>query len=71
MRFGSVHASRDELTALNRKTWKADELDIDQWRRDGTEHRAPMEIGAKFAYAIFYHLAEKAIENRLVMLLDY
>jgi hypothetical protein len=30
-----------------------------------------METGAKFASSIFYHLAEKAIENRLVMLLDY
>jgi hypothetical protein len=30
-----------------------------------------MEIGAKFAFAILYLLAQAAVDNRLVMLLDY
>jgi hypothetical protein len=69
--FGSVYSLRDELTALNERTWNADEAAISRWRLEGAAYRSPMEVGAKFAFSIFHALTQAAIDHRLVMLLDW
>ena len=70
-RFSSVLALRDELTALNEGTWKADAATTAGWRSDHFDHGARMETRARFAFSIFYTLVQAASDNRLVMLLDY
>lgn len=69
--FGSANALRDELADINARTWNADNATLAAWRREGAEHLAPLEIGARFAFAIFYDLANSAVEHQLVMKLDY
>ena len=69
--FGSVQALRDELAEINARTWRADSATLAAWRRQGADHLAPLEVGARFAFAIFYDLASAAADHRLVMKLDY
>ena len=69
--FGSVLALRNELADINARTWRADGATLAAWRREGATHLAPLETGARFAFAIFYDLANAAAEHRLVMKLDY
>lgn len=69
-RFGSVHALKDELAALNERTWKADEAEIRRWRRASFAGPPPLETGARFAFAILWSLPQAAVDHRLVMLLD-
>lgn len=69
--FGSSYALVEELRELNESTWNADQSTISKWRRDGAEHLAPLEQGAKFAFAIFLELAIAATNHGLVMKLDY
>jgi hypothetical protein len=38
------------------------------WRRD---YQAPLEIGARFAFAVLLGLAREANAHRLIMKLDY
>lgn len=60
-----------ELEELNRRTWSAGDAQISQWRLDGAEYGAPLEVSAHFAYAIFYELARESVRRRLPMKLDY
>lgn len=60
-----------ELNDLNRRTWNADEEIRRQWRYDGAEYGAPLEISARFALAIFLDLAAESVRRRLPMKLDY
>ena len=69
--FGSVLALRDELAQINARSWHADEATLTAWRRQGADHLAPLEISARFAFSIFYDLANAAADHRLVMKLDY
>jgi len=69
--FGSVIALRDELAKVNDRTWRADSATLSAWRREGADYLAPLEIGARFAFAILYNLANAAAQHRLVMKLDY
>jgi hypothetical protein len=69
--IGSSVALMRQLEDLNSRTWRA-ELDLlCAWRRGGSEHGAPLESGARFAFALFRDLAAKSVANRLPMLLDY
>jgi hypothetical protein len=69
--IGSSVALARQLEDLNSRTWHA-ELDLlGTWRREGSEHGAPLEYGAKFAFALVRDLADKSVANRLPMLLDY
>jgi hypothetical protein len=61
----------EELEKLNARTWKASEEQLADWMRAGSEPRAPLEQGAKFAFAVFLELARQATQNKLPMLLDY
>jgi hypothetical protein len=69
--FGSSVYLLRQLRELNARTWKADEPLLQQWRRDGSEHQAPLEKGAWFAFSIMHSLAHEAVEHQLPMLLDY
>jgi hypothetical protein len=60
-----------QLKELNGRTWQVDAETLHQWRRDGADYGSPLEIGAKFAFAVFYELAEEAIKHRLPMRLDW
>jgi hypothetical protein len=71
VKFGSSLALRDELADINARTWRADSATLAAWRREGADYLAPLERGARFAFAIFSDLANKAAEHRLVMKLDY
>lgn len=70
-RFGACGALASLLDDLNARTWRANETELAAWRRAGADFGAPLEIAAKFAYALVRDLAGKAAENRLPMLLDY
>jgi hypothetical protein len=61
----------EQLKDLNRRTWNATDKVISEWRQNGAEHNAPLEIGARFAFSIMSELAQQAIEHRLIMKLDY
>jgi hypothetical protein len=69
--FGSAVSLRDELIELNARTWRADNSTLAAWRKAGAEHLAPLEAGARFAFAVFIDLASAAVEHKLVMKLDY
>ena len=69
--FGSVLALRDELAHINARTWRADSTTLAAWRTQGADYLAPLEIGARFAFAIFSDLANEAADHQLVMKLDY
>jgi hypothetical protein len=68
---GSSVVLARQLEDLNSRTWRAESDLLDAWRREGSDHGAPLESGARFAFAVFRALAEKSITNRLPMLLDY
>ncbi|HEY7500546.1 MAG TPA: hypothetical protein VH740_18635 [Vicinamibacterales bacterium] len=69
--FGSSIRLVDQLESLNRRTWNAADDAIAQWRFDGAAFQAPLEIGAKFAFAVMLALARDAVAHRLIMKLDY
>ncbi|MCB9854100.1 MAG: hypothetical protein H6818_00320 [Phycisphaerales bacterium] len=69
--FGSSVQLLQQLFDLNANTWAADEATIAQWRQDGCSDDASLEDSARFAYAIFYELARKATQHKLVMKLDF
>jgi hypothetical protein len=69
--FGSSIGLAAELAELNSRTWKADQDTLRAWRREGAEHGSPLEVGARFAFAVFDSLLRDANRHRLVMKLDY
>ncbi len=69
--FGSSISLAAELDALNARTWRADRETISAWRSEGSEHGAPLESGARFAFSVLRDLARESIEHKLPMLLDY
>jgi hypothetical protein len=71
MMFGSAVALAAELATLNERTWRADPETLARWRSDAAELDSPLQIGARFAFAIMKHLADAAVEHRLVAKLDY
>jgi hypothetical protein len=70
-RFGSCTALLVQLDDLNAATWRAGADDVERWRREGAERGAPLEVGARFAWALLRNLAGEAATHRLPMLLDY
>ena len=69
--IGSSVALRNELAALNQRTWKADAAMLARWRWEGADRNSPLEVGARFAFAILQALTEEAVAHRLVLKLDY
>lgn len=68
---GSVNRLHAELRALNRRTWGGSEADVAGWRRFAAEPGAPLEVSARFGYAIFHVLSEQALRSGFPMKLDY
>ena len=71
VRIGASRHLFRQLADLNASTWNAAESELERWRRDGAEVLAPLEVSARFAFSVLNHLAGKAVEHRLPMLLDY
>ncbi len=69
--FGASGTLVRQLDDLNARTWRAAPEELDVWRRAGADFSAPLEVGAKFAFALLTDLAGKGVEHRLPMLLDY
>ena len=68
---GSSFCLERQLRTLNERTWNANQETLQEWRKEGDAYSASMESGARFAFSVFYDLACKANENKLVMILDY
>jgi hypothetical protein len=69
--IGSSIALFSQLRELNKRTWKTDGAISEEWLRQGAEHQAPLEVGARFAFALFMKLTRASIEHRIPMKLDY
>ena len=69
--MGSSIALLAELRALNDRTWRSNSDLLQRWRTQGTDHGAPLETGARFAFSIMLALAEHSVQHRIPMKLDY
>lgn len=70
-RFGACGALVSQMDDLNGRTWRATPADLAEWRHAGADFGAPLEVAARFAFALMRDLAGKATDNRLPMLLDH
>lgn len=69
--LGSAPALRRQLAELNTKTWRASsEATLAGWRQEGAPPGAPLEVGARFAFAVLYPLSALAEKHRLPLKLD-
>ncbi|MGH1456847.1 MAG: hypothetical protein ACRBDI_08710 [Alphaproteobacteria bacterium] len=68
--IGSIVKLGQELLALNDKTWQADSEEITRWLRDGFSDVGDLEHNAKFGFALFLDLANKAVDHNLIMKID-
>ena len=68
---GSSRMLIEQLQSLNDRTWRVDSDTLRQWRREGADHGASLEVGARFAFALIFELATEAVEHRLPMRLDW
>jgi hypothetical protein len=68
---GSAIELSEQLKELNRRTWNATDAVISEWRQNGAGDKAPLEIGARYAFAVMSELSQQAIAHRLVLKLDY
>jgi hypothetical protein len=68
---GSSTVLLRQLQHLNARTWQAGSDTLRRWQKEGGDHGAPLEVGARFAFALFAELADKAVRNGLPMLLDW
>lgn len=68
---GSTTTLRRQLDDLNAATWKASADAIAGWGREPMAERAPLELCARYAFAILLDLAKRAVEHKLPMKLDY
>jgi hypothetical protein len=69
--FGSSINLLEELNRLNNLTWKAERATITRWRRLGLGKSCTLEEAAQYGLSVFLPLTEKAVENKLVMRLDW
>ena len=71
VRFGSSSRLMQELADINRASWNGDAEAIAQWRTEGGDHGATLEVKARFCCALMLQLCEAAVRHRLPMKLDY
>jgi hypothetical protein len=69
--IGSSVALREQLYALNGKTFQGSAEDLAAWRRDAPEQGGPFDASARYGLALFTEMAEKSVTHRLPMKLDY
>jgi hypothetical protein len=60
-----------ELNELNRKTWKMNDSELDERAFDGCPAGSPLEVAARFGFALFRRHALLSVTHRLPMLLDW
>jgi hypothetical protein len=68
---GSSASLARQLADLNAASWKADTSEVRSWARREPDEQAPLELRARYAFAVMGDLAGKAIEHRLPMKLDF
>lgn len=68
---GSTTTLRQQLEELNAATWKVAPDIVVGWRREPLADDAPLELNARYAFSVLRDLADRAVENRLPMKLDY
>jgi hypothetical protein len=68
---GSTTTLRRQLEGLNAATWKADADAVAEWSRQPLLDDAPLELCARYAFAVLLDLARQAVEHKLPMKLDY
>jgi hypothetical protein len=68
---GSTTTLRRQLEDLNAATWKADANAVAGWCREPLAAEAPLELCARYAFAVLLDLARRAVEHKLPMKLDY
>ena len=68
---GSTTTLRRQLDDLNAATWKADANTVAGWGREPLAAEAPLELCARYAFAVLLDLARRAVEHKLPMKLDY
>ena len=69
--FGSAVSLLRELDDLNVQTWNAETATLANWRCEGAEKNSPLEVCARFGFAIMRDMAASAVKHKLVMKLDY
>jgi hypothetical protein len=60
-----------QLEDLNHRTWHVGADLHEKWAFDGSENGAPLDTGARFAFALFLKLTRHSVEQRLPMRLDW
>ena len=68
--IGSVTTLRRQLAELNAATWKASSADVAAWGQVPTEE-GPVEMRARYAFAVLTELAHRAQSEHLPMKLDH
>jgi len=68
---GSTAMLRRQLEELNGATWKAAAHVVAGWGRDSLADNAALEQNARYAFAVLSDLADRAVELRLPIKLDY
>jgi hypothetical protein len=71
VRMASSVSLAQELSELNRNTWNMNESELDQCAMDGCEAGSPLEVAARFGYALFRRHALLSVTHRLPFLLDW
>jgi hypothetical protein len=69
--IGSAATLRRQLDDLNVATWKAGAAILAEWGREPVADDAPLELNARYAFAVLLDLAQRAVEHKLPMKLDY
>lgn len=69
--MGSSTMLRRQLADLNGTTWKATAAAVARWEDSPPASDASLELRARYAFAVLQGLAERAVELRLPMKLDY
>lgn len=69
--MGSSATLARQLADLNAATWKAGMDEIATWNRRVPDDNATLELRARHAFAVMVDLANKALEHRLPMKLDF
>jgi hypothetical protein len=69
--FGSSVLLLDQLKQLNAESYNGDAADLGKWKYDGAGREDSFDQGARFGLAMFLYHAEKSVQHRLPMKLDY
>lgn len=69
--IGSAPTLLRQLADLNGATWKADDGTVAGWGRKPPPDKAPLELRARYGFAAMVQAAQKAVDHRLPMKLDY